>query len=179
MTIWVQIVIALVANATTVVVLLISNAAGRARERERDLREDARLEKSRHDQRVQWARESHTRLSELRRPIYLEFYQRLRSTALAVYNAGLEEQPSMEPNWQLPAYESLLRLQIVADPETYAAASRAYSALQRWGDNGPSDWESKEQTAFDEARDSYLGAIRHDLGIELDDGRLSASDIIR
>jgi hypothetical protein len=162
----------------TLLVLLVSTRAARQAELDRQAKEDDRLEKSRHDLRVQRAQDKREQLADLRQAPYVECYQELRRTSVEVHETGYGF-GTLPFTWNLRAYESVLRLEIFAEWETRVAANAAYSALYRWGEAGPFDYESDEEIAFQAANEAFLIAIRHDLRIEVDENRLSQADIIR
>jgi hypothetical protein len=171
-------VIALVGNAVSITVVVMSNVSASRREQRRLDREDDRLERQRHDARVRLAREAAWRVIDVQREYYVDFYMELRAASLVIHAAGYAGDP-IPPNWQLPAYDSLMRLRVFASLSTYEAAEDAYNALYRWGALDGVAYESDEELEYDSALDAYLVAVRHDLGIEIDTNRLSEADVIR
>jgi hypothetical protein len=176
--VWVPIAVALLGNGMTLAVLLISTNSARANARAWQESEDGRIETARHDVRVQLARSQYEKLARLRQGPYVECFQEYRKAALVIHAAGYA-QADLPIDWQLPAYEALLQLEVFAEWETRVAARAAYSALFHWGFTGPFNYESEQEQAFDAARDAFLVAIRHDLGIEVDDNRISEADVVR
>ena len=176
--VWVPIAIALLGNGMTLVVLLLSNRNAQRNEQARQEREDGRLEKSRHDLRVQLAIARDERLVDLRKGPYVECFQVFRETSLAIHSAGYAQE-QLPSGWQLPAYQALLRLEVFAEWETRRATHAAYSALYAWGAAGPFDYESEQEKEYDAARDEFLIALRHDLRIQVDENRLDEADIVR
>jgi hypothetical protein len=177
--IWVPIAIALFGNGVAIAIVLLSNAQAAKMERTRQDREDERLEKSRHDLRVTSAMERRRYMQEAQKQYYLQLHQELKAAARVVHEAGYQIGPPLEFLWNVPAFDALNRLEVYASPETYDAAHEAYSALWEWGDSGQGGYESPQEIEYDRALAKYLIAIRHDLGVEVDEGRLSADDVIR
>ena len=119
----------------------------------------------REQQREQWAREDSLRTFEQRRICYLEFEEQLRSTALAVSYAQSGFSSALEDEWQVPVFQSLLRLQVFSTPEATQAASDAYDALLRWGGVDGINYPGAEAD-YDKAHDRYLAIIRKDLRVD-------------
>lgn len=163
---WVLLVVALLgvsgSIAGTVVGVLLTQRRSDRREDERWTRERARE----HDV---WAREDARRTFDERRNCYMDFLQQLREVALATHNAGYELGPGLEFGWNLPLYESLLRLRVFASPNVAHAAQNAYDAAWTWGDAGGSVNEEsfhEGQQRFDETETEVLAVIRADLGVD-------------
>jgi hypothetical protein len=176
--IWVPIAIALFGNAVAILVVILTNRQTIKRDEARQDRQDARLERLRRDGRVQRAVDNRWRIIELQRDYYVDFHKELRAASLAIHDAGYEIGPKLEFGWNLSVYESLIRLQVFASEATFEAASEANTRLWRWGESGEGGYESDLEIAYDKAFDQFLIAVRHDLGIEIDEDRLSADDII-
>lgn len=176
--IWAPIVVALFGNAVAIVIVLLSNHQAVQREEARQDREDARLKLLRHDARVQRAGDDQRRVIELRKDYYIDLYREFRKTSLAVHNAGYEIGPKLEFGWNLPMYEALIRLRVFASDAAYQAASEANTRLWRWGDSHEGGFESDLEIAYDEALESYLRAVRHDLGIAIDEDRLNVDNLV-
>lgn len=166
--------VAIVANITTVVVLVMSNRSARRRDEAREAREDARLERQRSDQREQWDREAMRRRADLRIDPHVDFYQELRRASLAIHNARYRIGPTLGFGWQLPAYEALQRLRVFASEPVWDAASAAYSALWKWGAESERygeavqdlGFESEAEGVYDDLLDDYLRAVRNELDFE-------------
>ena len=132
-------------------------------QRSSDRREALQWTRMREREREQWAREDSLRTFEQRRISYLEFEEQLRSAALAV--SDTRSRSALEDEWQVPVFQSLLRLEVFGTPETTAAAVDAYDALLRWSDtSGASSYYA--ETAYDKAHDKVITAIRKDLRID-------------
>jgi hypothetical protein len=135
-------------------------------QRRADHRETLQWDRTRTREREQWAREDVLRTFEQRSSCYMEFEEQIRSTALAVYEAQSGVNSMLDEDWQNSAFQSLLRLQVFAPPDTTAASLSVYDALLRWGE--ASRENSYHMEAFyDRAHDQYLAAIRRDLGITI------------
>ena len=138
-------------------------------QRRSDRREDERWARERARERAAWAREDARRTFDQRRDCYIDFLQHVRKAALATYNAGYELGPALEFGWNLPLYESLLRLRVFATPETVKAAAEAYDAVWTWGDAGGTVNDARfhdGQDRFDAAETNLLAVVRADLGVE-------------
>lgn len=133
-------------------------------QRRSDRREDLQWARMREREREQLAREDSLRTFDQRRIAYMEFEEQLRSAALAV--SDRRSRSELDEEWQVPVFQSLLRLQVFATPETTAAAVAAYDALLRWSETGDPDSYHAE-VAYDKAHDQYLSGIRKDLHIDI------------
>ncbi|WP_086838177.1 hypothetical protein [Amycolatopsis kentuckyensis] len=125
-------------------------------QRRADRRERQQWERERDHERILWEREEAARTFEHRRLGYSTFYELLRSTAKMVYDAGLELGPPLDPDWNFPAYQELLRLELYATPKVRELAHLAYSALWRWGH--AVDLEAEEAATTDRADDDAAPA---------------------
>lgn len=134
-------------------------------QRSSNRRESQQWTRMREQQREQWAREDSLRTFEQRRICYLEFEEQLRSTALAVSYAQSGFSSALEDEWQVPVFQSLLRLQVFSTPEATQAASDAYDALLRWGGVDGINYPGAEAD-YDKAHDRYLAIIRKDLRVD-------------
>lgn len=166
---WVLLVVALlgVAGSVTGTVLGVLLTQRRS-----DRREDQRWTRERVREQDAWAREDAKRTFDQRRDSYIDFSQHLRAAALAVHNAGYELGPALEFGWNLPLYESLLRLRVFASPRAADAAQHAYDAAWRWGDAAGSvrdDHFHDNESKFDQAELDLLSVIRTDLGVDAGD----------
>jgi len=133
-------------------------------QRNSDRREALQWTRMREREREQWAREDSLRTFEQRKACYLEFEEQLRSAALAV--SDTRSRSALEQEWQVPVFQSLLRLQVFATSETTTAAVDAYEALLRWSEtSGANSYHA--EVAYDKAHDQYLAAIRKDLRIDI------------
>ncbi len=133
-------------------------------QRSSDRREALQWIRMREREREQWAREDSLRTFEQRRISYLEFEEQLRFAALAV--SDTRSRSALEEEWQVPVFQSLLRLQVFATPETTATAVDAYEALLRWSEaNDVNSYHA--EAAYDTAHDQYIAAIRKDLRIDI------------
>ena len=156
---WVPLVIAGLGVFGTVMGVVIT-------QRRADHRETLQWERMRAREREQWAREDALRTFDQRSSCYLDFEDQLRSAALAVYDAQSGISSMLEDGWHTSVFQSLLRLQVFATPETTAAAVDAYDSLLRWAE--ASDTNSYHaEAAYDKAHDQYLAAIRRDLRIHV------------
>jgi hypothetical protein len=138
-------------------------------QRRSDRREDVRWARERVREREGWAREDARRTFDQRRDCYIDFLQNVRKAALAAYNAGYELGQALESGWNLPLYESLLRLLVFASPEAAKAAEEAYDAVWTWGDAGGTVNDARfhdGQDRFDAAETNLLAVVRADLGVE-------------
>jgi hypothetical protein len=156
---WVPLVIAGLGLVGTVLGVVIT-------QRRADYRETLQWERMRTREREQWAREDVLRTFEQRSSCYIDFEEQLRSTALAVYEAQSGIRPILDEDWQTPVFQSLLRLQVFATPETTAAAVNTYDSLLRWAEASDTNSYHAEAT-YDKAHDQYLAAIRRDLRIDV------------
>jgi hypothetical protein len=150
----------LTAGATIIAVLITQNASKQ--------RESVQWEREREKDRQKRAREDTLRTYEERRRCYLDFEERLTSAALAVHNRMYSSELDIDAEWQLSAFQGLLRLQVYAPSHVSERASKAYGALLEWG-NGERD-PAVSEVFYDEMHKKYLGAIRQDLGIDSVDG---------
>lgn len=135
-------------------------------QRRADHRERLQWEQMRDREREQWDREDSLRTFDQRSNCYVDFEAQLRSTAVAVSDARSGIGAVLEDDWQSSTFQSLLRLQVFATPETTAAALAAYDSLLRWGDASDEDSYHFE-AAYDKAHEQYLSAIRKDLRIDM------------
>jgi hypothetical protein len=170
--------IALVGNAVSIFVVVLSNVSASRREQRRLDREDERLERQRLDARVRLARENQWRVIDVQRDYYVDFYQRCREVAVLLHDAGYSGE-ALAFDWQLPPFESLIRLRVFASDHAYQCAEAVYNALYRWGAEGLGDYETEEAIAYDATLDPFLAATRHDLGIQMNANLLTEDDIIR
>ncbi|MFE6255141.1 hypothetical protein [Agromyces sp. NPDC057865] len=157
--------IALIGNAVALAIVFITNAATNRRERKREDREDKRLELQREDQRKAWERADRTRISDMQRDYYFEFFIELRKASLAVHNAGHGSGPDLENLWHLPAFEALERLRIFASDEAFDAATEAYTALLTFGESVEDGHETVEESEYRDRLADFLEAVRLDLGV--------------
>lgn len=134
-------------------------------QRRADHRETLQWERTRTQEREQWAREDVLRTFEQRSSCYIDFEEQLRLAALAVYEAQSGIRAMLDEDWQTSAFQSLLRLQIFATQETTAAAVDAYDSLLRWAEASDTNSYHAEAT-YDKAHDQYLASIRRDLRID-------------
>jgi hypothetical protein len=107
-------------------------------QRRSDRREDIQWNRMRDKERELWAREDALRTFDQRNSSYTDFEEKLRSTALLVSQSQTHTGPSLETDWQLPVFQSLLRLRVFASQEGAETANEAYNALWRWGGPGRS-----------------------------------------
>lgn len=134
-------------------------------QRSSDRREALQWTRMREREQEQWAREDSLRTFEQRRICYLDFEEHLRSTALAVSYAQDGFSSAVEDEWQVPVFQSLLRLQVFSTPEATQAATAAYDALLRWGGVDGINYPGAE-AEYDKAHDQYLAIIRRDLRVD-------------
>jgi hypothetical protein len=76
--------------------------------------------------------------------------------------------PNLEDEWQLPAFHSLLRLQIFATPEAAAAANEAFNTLLKWGSAESryiTDCGHGDEALYDKAHERFTSILRRDLKI--------------
>lgn len=132
-------------------------------QRRSDRRDALQWTRMREREREQLAREDSLRTFDQRRVSYLEFEELLKTTALAVSDTRSRSQ--LDEEWQVPVFQSLLKLQVFATPATTAAAEAAYDALLRWGETTSEANSYHAEAAYDKAHDQYLSHIRKDLGI--------------
>jgi hypothetical protein len=134
-------------------------------QRSSDRREAVQWTRMREREREQWAREDSLRTFEQRRTCYLEFEEQLVSTALKVSYAQDGFRSALEDEWQIPVFQSLLRLQVFSTGKATRAASEAYEALLRWGGVDGVNYPGAEAD-YDKAHDQYLAIIRRDLRVD-------------
>lgn len=136
-----------------------------------DRREVQSWDRERERERERWAREDALRTFEQRQRAYVDFYESLRHMARTSYNhgMGLSEPDELDFEWSTAAYQGLEHFRLYASPEAMEAASAAYSACWRWG-NQTTHGDDDER--FYESQEDYDGAelrlyqcIRRDLGI--------------
>jgi len=94
----------------------------------------------------------------------LEFEELLRTAALAV--SDTRSRSELDEEWQVPVFQSLLRLQVFATPATTIAAVAAYDALLRWGETTSEENSYHSEAVYDKAHEQYLVRIRKDLRID-------------
>lgn len=152
--IWVPIAIALFGNAVAVLIVLLTNRDAVKREEARQAHEAKR-----------WAREDAWKVGEVQRGYYVAFYGELRTAAVAIHNAGYGIGKPLTFGWQEPSYNALQTLRVFASPGTLEYAEAAYSALYRWGDADPVDYETREEVEFDSRLSEFLEAVRTDVGM--------------
>jgi hypothetical protein len=158
---WVPLVIAVLGVLGTVVGTVLGVVLTQRRS---DRREDLQWTHMREREREQLAREDSLRTFDQRRIAYLEFEELLRTAALAV--SDTRSRSELDEEWQVPVFQSLLRLQVFATPATTAAAVAAYDALLRWGETTSEANSYHSEAAYDTAHDQYLAGIRKDLRID-------------
>lgn len=139
-------------------------------QRRSDRREDLQWNRLREQERERWAREDVLRTFDQRSSSYINFEEKLRSTALLVSQSQTGVGSSLEPDWQLPSFQSLLRLRAFASRDAAEAANDAYNALWRWGDMedsyGDDGDEHNAEFVYDEASERFLAMMRRDLRID-------------
>jgi len=166
---WVPLVVAVIGVVGTV-------AAGVAgvliTQRRSDRREDKTWQRDREREREHWVREDQARTFEHRRESYVSFYESLNAMALMAYEKGygLSDEPELSSDWNRAAFERLNRLRIYANPTVGKAATAAYDAAWRWGEqcryddlDDPKFHDGYER--YDEAEFNLLIFIRVDLGV--------------
>lgn len=139
-----------------------------------DRRENLRWQREREHQRELWAREDSRRTFDQKREVYVDFHQQLRVASLAIFDLLYKQGPPLGDGWQLPLYESLLRVRIFGSREVSIAASHAYQTSFDWGGTQPHEateivgvLSSPGEEEQEAAIEAYLEAMRHDLGIEM------------
>ncbi|MFI7118276.1 hypothetical protein [Amycolatopsis sp. NPDC049868] len=156
-------------------------------QRRADRRERDQWNREREHEQILWEREEAARTFEQRREGYSAFYERLRSMAKTIYDAGLGLGPELDDEWQYPLYQELLRLELYATPKVHKLADKAYNELWHWGDlvdteaaaasasttdPNSDDFGSaafyQAQETFDEAQELLLAAMRDDLRVPKD-----------
>ncbi|MEU4744780.1 hypothetical protein AB0G02_30560 [Actinosynnema sp. NPDC023658] len=133
-------------------------------------REDLRWKRERERERELWAREDGQRTLDHRGEAYIDFYTKVRECSLRIHEHGYEG-ASLPPHWQLPAFESFLRLQIFAVQGVSETALEVYKCLLDWGLAQPPGAEEQEEPTseeidFNTALSAFFGAVRRDLGVD-------------
>src|SRR5207249_4144755 len=98
-----------------------------------DRREDTRWERERQREHEAWAHEDSRRTFDHRRECYVDLHQRLREATLLIHNFGYGLGPALEFEWNLPMYESLLRLEVYGTHDAQMTARQVYNAAWHWG----------------------------------------------
>lgn len=136
-----------------------------------DRREGVQWTRLREQERERWAREDTLRTFDQRRDSYIDFEEKLRSTALLVSQSQTRTGPSLETDWQLSVFQRLLRLRVFASQEGAETANDVYNALWRWGDMEDSYGDEGDahnaEFVYDEACERFLAVMRRDLRIDL------------
>jgi hypothetical protein len=168
---WVPLLVAAMGLIATLLGTIMGTVLAAARA---ERREDVRWQRERERQQEMWSREDRQRTFDQKRDAYIDFHQRLRVAELAIHDMIYKQGPALSGGWQLPLYESLLRIRIFATPEVAKAAGDAYRATFDWGNAQPSDvteikgvFYSDSEEEQEVAVEAYLAAIRRDLGVEL------------